>query len=205
MKNMNKIITALGFMMTTAMVTPGSAMAEVETYKIDNAHSFANWSIRHVASKTSGTFSDVTGKLVIDRENLANSTIDAKINMLSVNSSNAKRDAHIQKPEYLDTAKFAEMTFVSTKVVAKTSTEGSITGNFTMHGVTKQITIPFTVLGFGTDPWGGYRTGIEAKTTIKASDYGYGWAAKVGAPVGDDVEVTLLIEGVKLPAEKPIK
>lgn len=74
-----------------------------------------------------------------------------------------------------------------------------------MHGVTKQIAIPFTVLGFGTDPWGGYRTGIEAKTTIKASDYGYGWAAKAGAPVGNDIEVTLLIEGVKLPAEMPIK
>ena len=205
MKNMNKIMMALGFMMTTAVAIPSIAMADVETYKIDNSHSFANWSIRHVASKTSGTFSDVTGKLVIDRENLANSTIDAKINMLSVNSSHAKRDEHIKKPEYLDTAKYTEMTFVSTKVSANNNAEGTITGNFTMHVLTKQIAIPFTVLGFGTDPWGGYRTGIEAKTTIKASDYGYGWAAKAGAPVGDDIEVTLLIEGVRLPAEKPLK
>jgi polyisoprenoid-binding protein YceI len=74
-----------------------------------------------------------------------------------------------------------------------------------MHGVTKEITFPFKVLGFGSDPWGGYRVGIEAHTMIKASDYGFGWVSKAGAPVGDDVEVTLLIEGVKLPAEIVIK
>lgn len=204
-KTTHNIIMALGIITVTTLAIPSVAMAEVETYKIDNAHSFANWTIRHVAAKTSGTFSDVTGKLVIDREDLAKSTINAKINMLSINTTNAKRDEHIQKPEYLDTAKFSEMTFVSTKVIANSKTEGTITGNFTMHGVTKPITMPFSVLGFGTDPWGGYRTGVEAKTTIKASDYGYGWAAKLGAPVGDDIEVTLLIEGVKLPAEKSTK
>ena len=72
------------------------AVAEPEAYKIDDSHSFANWSVRHVASKTSGTFSDITGKILIDRNNLANSSVEAKINMLSVNSSHAKRDKHIK-------------------------------------------------------------------------------------------------------------
>lgn len=184
---------------------PTLAMAAQEAYKIDNAHSFANWTIRHVASKTSGTFSDVTGKFFLDQEDLTNSSVEAKINVLSVNSSNAKRDEHIKKDEYLNAAKFSEMTFVSTKVTAKNSTEGVLTGKFTMQGVTKEITFPFKLLGFGNDPWGGYRTGIEAHTMIKASDYGFGWAAKVGAPVGDDIEVTLLIEGVKLAPEKTSK
>ena len=197
---MKKIVIALGFIGVSSI-----AMADVEAYKIDNGHSFANWTIRHVASKTSGTFSDVTGKLMIDREHLEKSSVNAKINMLSINSSNAKRDDHIKKDEYLDAYKFGEMTFVSTKVSAKNNTEGVLTGNFTMHGVTKEISFPFKLLGFGTDPWGGYRTGLEAHTAIKASDYGYGWAAKVGAPVGDDIEVTLLIEGVRLAAEMPIK
>lgn len=182
----------------TSVLLSSLAMAAPMAYKIDNAHSFTNWTIRHVASKTSGTFSDVTGKVLIDQENLANSSVEAKINVLSVNTSNAKRDEHIKKDEYLDAAKFSEMTFVSTKVTAKNSTEGVLTGNFTMHGVTNEISFPFKLLGFGTDPWGGYRTGIEAHTMIKASDYGFGWASKVGAPVGDDIEVTLLIEGVKL-------
>ncbi len=91
-----------------------NTIAEVENYKIDNAHSFANFSIRHVASKLSGTFSDVTGNIKIDRDNLANSSVDAKISLLSVNTSFAKRDEHIKKDEYLDVGHFADMQFVST-------------------------------------------------------------------------------------------
>ncbi|WP_047541615.1 YceI family protein [Methylotenera versatilis] len=190
----------------TALVLASSyAIADPETYKIDNSHSFANWSIRHVASKTSGTFSDVTGKIIIDRDNLANSSVDAKINVLSVNSSHAKRDEHIKKAEYLDAAKFGEMTFVSKKIEAKSATEGVMTGVLTLHGVSKEMTFPFKVLGFGSDPWGGYRSGFEAHTSLKASDFGFGWGAKANASVGDDVEITLLIEGVKLPAETVIK
>ena len=173
------------------------AFAEAETYKIDNSHSFANWSVRHVVSKTSGTFSDVTGTVTIDRSNLANSSVNAKINLLSVNSSLAKRDEHIKKPEYLDVEKFAEMTFVSKKIEAKSATEGVMTGVLTMHGVAKEMTFPFKVLGFGPDVWGGFRSGFEAHTSLKASDFGFGWGLKPNASVGDDIEITLLIEGIK--------
>lgn len=188
-----------------ALLFAGVANAAPETYTIDSAHSFVNWSVRHVVAKASGTFNDVTGNITIDRDNLANSSVDAKISLLSVNSGHAKRDAHIKEKDYLDTAKFAEASFVSTKVVAKSATEGVITGNFTLHGVTKEIALPFTVLGFGKDPWGGERSGFEAKTSVKASDYGFGWGAKPNGPVGDDVEITLLIEGVKPSADKAKK
>ena len=192
--------------LSTALVLACShAVAEPEAYRIDDSHSFANWSVRHVASKTSGTFSDITGKILIDRDSLANSSVEAKINMLSVNSSHAKRDKHIKEKDYLDTEKFAEATFVSKKIEAKSNTEGVMTGVFTMHGVSKEMTFPFKVLGFGTDPWGGYRTGFEAKTSLKASDFGFGWGIKPNASVGDDIEITLLIEGVKLAPDKVIK
>ncbi|MFA6178123.1 MAG: YceI family protein [Candidatus Methylopumilus sp.] len=194
---MKKIITTLGVASASLLINYGTAVAATETYNIDPAHSFANFAVRHVVSKTSGTFNDVKGTVLIDRDNLANSSVDARINVLSISTNNAKRDEHIQKEEYLDAGKFSEMKFVSTKVVAKSATEGLLTGNFTMHGVTKEISFPFKVLGFGNDPWGGQRTGIEARTTLKASDYGFGWALKAGAPVGDEIEVTLLIEGVK--------
>jgi polyisoprenoid-binding protein YceI len=202
---MNKIQLKNSMLALALMATSGLALADQEAYRIDDSHSFANWTIRHVASKTSGTFSDIKGKILIDRNNLANSSVEAKINLLSVNSSHAKRDEHIKKAEYLDVTKFSEMTFVSSKIEAKNNTEGLITGTFTMHGVAKQITFPFKVLGFGTDPWGGYRTGIEAHTSLKASDFGFTWPLKPNAPVGDDIEITLLIEGVKLPAESVIK
>ena len=201
---MKLIAKTLG--LTAALLLACShALAEPEAYIIDDSHSFANWSVRHVASKTSGTFSDVTGKISIDRDNLANSSVEAKINMLSVNSSHAKRDKHIKEKDYLDAEKFAEMTFVSKKIEEKSNTEGVMTGVLTMHGVTKEMTFPFKVLGFGTDPWGGYRTGFEAHTTLKASDFGFGWGLKPNPSVGDEIEITLLIEGVKLAADKVIK
>ena len=189
---------------TVLLLVSSLAIAEPDAYRIDDSHSFANWTIRHVASKTSGTFSDIKGKILIDANDLAKSSVEAKINMLSVNSSHAKRDEHIKKPEYLDVEKFAEMTFVSKKIEAKSKTEGVMTGMLTMHGVSKEMTFPFKVLGFGSDPWGGYRAGFEAHTSLKASDFGFAWPLVKDAPIGDDIEITLLIEGVKLPPENPI-
>lgn len=195
MKQFMTTTTIAVSMLFSVSTLPISAQAAQETYAIDSEHSFANWSVRHVVAKTSGTFHDVQGKVVIDRSNLANSSVEAKINMLSVSSNHAKRDAHIVKEDYLNAAKFGEMTFVSSKVVARSETEGEITGKFTMHGVTKEITFPFKVLGFGDDPWGGHRVGLEGHTTLKASDFGYKWGLKPNGSVGDDIEVTLLIEG----------
>lgn len=189
---MKKILCVLGL-----AVFASSASAELEKYTIDNKHSFANFNIRHVVSKASGSFSDVTGLISIDRDNLANSSVNAKIKVASINTSLAKRDEHILKPEYLDAVNFGEILFVSKKVEAKSATEGLMTGDFTMHGITKEITIPFKVLGFGPDPWGGERSGFEANTVIKASDYGFTWMKKPNAPVGDDIAVTLFIEGIK--------
>lgn len=184
------------FVLIAAMLACNMAWAEPDTYRIDPSHSFANWTIRHVASKTSGTFNDIQGKILIDRDKLENSSVEAHINVLSVNSGHAKRDEHIKKEEYLDAYHFGEMTFVSSKVQPTGSNAGILTGTLTMHGVAKQISFPFKVLGFGADPWGGYRMGIEAHTGLKASDYGFTWPLKPNAPVGDDIEITLLIEGV---------
>lgn len=182
--------------MLALCLLPVTAYAGAETYRIDDSHSFANWRIRHVASKTSGTFSDIKGTLLLDREHLQNSKVDARISVLSVNSSHAKRDQHIKKEDYLDAYRFGEMTFVSSKVEATGVDEGILTGTLTLHGISKQISFPFKVLGFGMDPWGGYRAGVEAHTTLKASDYGFAWPLKPNPPVGDDIEITLLIEGV---------
>ena len=196
------------FALTILALAPilARAATNVEVYGIDNGHSFANWTIRHVVSKTSGTFPDVSGKITLDHTDLSKSTVEAKINVLSVNSSHAKRDEHIrEKVEYLDATKYGEMKFVSTKVEPTAKDAGILTGNLTLHGVTKSISFPFQILGFGSDPWGGYRMGIEAHTGIKASDYGFGWAAQPNGPIGNDIDITLLIEGVKnSPDQKPL-
>ena len=174
------------------------AHAETEIYNIDKDHSFANFSLRHVVSRASGTFPDIAGRIAIDRDDLSKSSVQATINVMSVNTSLAKRDEHLRdKPDYLEAGKFGQMTFVSTWVEATGKDGGILYGKFTLHGVTREISFPFKVLGFGAAPWGGQRSGFEAHTTLNAADYGFGWAAKPDGPVGTEIEVTLLIEGVK--------
>ena len=178
------------------------AVADTDTYVIDNTHSFASFTIRHVVSKTTGTFPDIKGKVLIDRSDLSKSSVEAKINVMSVNTNHAKRDAHIrEKADYLDAGKFGWMNFVSTKIEATTQDEGLLTGNLTLHGVTKEISFPFKLLGFGNDPWGGQRAGFEAHTVIKASDYGFAWGSQPKGPIGNDIEIVLLIEGIKNPPD----
>lgn len=178
------------------------ALAAPEIYQIDNSHSFANFTIRHVVSKASGTFPDVTGRIVIDREDLSKSSVEAKINVMSINTAHAKRDEHLrEKPEYLEAAKYGTMTFTSTRVEATGKDSGVLHGKLTLHGVTREISFPFKILGFGADPWGGQRAGFEAHTTLNAADYNFGWAAKPNGPVGTEIEVTLLIEAIKEKAQ----
>jgi len=183
------------------------ALAAPETYAIADDHSFANWQIRHVASRVSGTFSDVSGTLVIDRDNLAASRVEASIKMISMNSSHRERDLHTLSSQYLDALKFPEMRFVSTAVKPTGPDAGTIRGKFTLHGVTREIEFPFRLLGFGADPWGGFRTGVQGHTAIRLSDYGYAFGADDPAksPLGNEVDITLLIEGIKLGADgKPL-
>jgi polyisoprenoid-binding protein YceI len=186
-----KIILALG------LLTAAQVWAATDTYNIDATHSFANFSIRHVVSKTSGTFNDVTGVITLDPANLNTATVRAAINVSSVNTGFGKRDEHIKADKYLDVGKYTQILFESTKITASNQTQAVMQGKLTMHGVTKLVDIPVKVLGYGADPWGGQRAGFEGHLTIKASDYGFGWATGAGAPVGDDIEITLLIEGVK--------
>jgi polyisoprenoid-binding protein YceI len=167
---------------------------------IDKVHSMANFKIRHLFSKVSGTFSNVTGSIRIDRDNLEASKVEATINVFSVDTNHKKRDNHLLSKDFFDVEKFAIMRFVSTSVESTGKNEGFMYGELTIHGVTRSVKLPFKVLGFGPDPWGGYRSGFEAGTAIKRSDYGiyYGLGEGQGGAVGNDVEITLLIEGIKL-------
>ena len=182
------------------LVLPLSAGAEVETYMIDKVHSMANFKIRHLFSKVTGTFSDVTGTIWIDRDNLEKSKVEAMINVYSVDTNHKKRDTHLRSKDFFNVKKYALIRFVSTSVKASGQDEGVMQGNLTIHGVTRSVKLPFKVLGFGPDPWGGYRSGFEAQMDLKRSDYGmdHGLDQKGGGSVGDDVEITLQIEGIKL-------
>jgi polyisoprenoid-binding protein YceI len=187
-----------GLALVLALAAP--ARAEVETFSIDSAHSFANWELRHVVARTSGTFHDIKGSVVLDLGNLAKSSVNAVISVYSLNSSHLRRDVHTLTDEFLDARNYPEMKFVSTSVAPVTAEKGTLTGQLTLHGVTKPVTMDYQILGFGQDPWGGMRAGFKAATRINRSDFGITKFTPTG-PVGNEVDITLLIEGIKLGAD----
>ncbi len=189
-------LTALSLLVFgTALAAP--VRAEVETFSIDSAHSFANWELRHVVARTSGTFHDIKGSVVVDTSNLAKSSANAVISIYSLNSSHLRRDVHTLTDEFLDARNYPEMKFASTSVAPVTAEKGTLSGQLTLHGVTRPVTMDYQILGFGPDPWGGMRAGFKASTRINRSDFGISKFTPTG-PVGNEVDITLLIEGIKL-------
>jgi polyisoprenoid-binding protein YceI len=195
---MKRILLSTALATLFAFSQPG--LAEVQTYKIDPEHSFANWEIRHVVALTSGTFHDVKGKILLDTENLARSTVEAVISVYSLNSSHLRRDVHLLTDEYLDARDYPEMKFVSTSMQPTSAERGTLTGLLTLRGVTKPVTLDYQILGIGQDPWGGMRAGFKASTRINRGDFGITKYLPSG-PVGNEVAITLLIEGIKLGAD----
>lgn len=183
-----------------ALIVAVPAYAEVETFSIDSAHSFANWELRHVVARTSGTFHDIKGTVALDTDNLARSSVNAVISVYSLNSSHLRRDVHTLTDEFLDARNYPEMKFVSTGVNPNSAERGTLNGQLTLHGVTRPVTMEYQILGFGQDPWGGMRAGFKASTRINRSDFGITKFTPTG-PVGNEVDITLLIEGIKLGAD----
>lgn len=174
-----------------------SVHAESDIFSIDNTHSFANWELRHVVARTSGTFHDIKGKVVLDGDNIANSTVEATISVYSLNSSHRRRDVHVLTDEFLDARNYPEMKFVSTRVLPYAADRGTLHGQLTLHGVSKPVTLDYQILGIGADPWGGIRAGFKATTRINRADFGITKYA-VNGPVGNEVDITLLLEGIQL-------
>jgi polyisoprenoid-binding protein YceI len=182
---------------------PIAALAEVQTYAIDDEHSFANWSIRHVVGRTTGTFTNIKGRVRLDTDTAANSSVEATIKMYSLESGHRERDIHVLTAEFLDANKFPDMKFVSTSVRATGKDAGLLIGNLTLHGVTREIQMPYRVLGFGDDPWGFARVGFEANTRINRGDFGINRYLDLpgGGPLGNEIDITLLLEGKLLNAD----
>ncbi|OGS27476.1 MAG: hypothetical protein A3J70_04225 [Elusimicrobia bacterium RIFCSPHIGHO2_02_FULL_61_10] len=135
---------------------------------------------------------------MVDEKNLADCSVEVEIRADSVDTANEKRDAHLKTADFFDTEKFPTLTFKSKKV-KKTKAGYTATGSFTMHGVTKEINIPFTFQK-ATDPWKKMRIGVEAGLTINRQDYGVNWSNLMdngGLVVSNQVKIELAVEAVK--------
>lgn len=169
---------------------------KIETYKIDASHSSVQFSIRHFVAKTTGSFGTFEGTLTINRDDMSKSSVEATIEVPSIDTANEKRDSHLQEDDYFDAAKHPLITFKSTKWEQDDDDEDEfeVTGDLTMHGVTKSVTLDVELLGFGDGPRGAYLSGWEAETEIDRTD----WGITGGLPaVGDEVDIKINIEAIR--------
>lgn len=184
-----------------AVLIGGSLLAPIAAsaadYVIDRegAHASITFKVSHLGySYVVGRFNDFSGDFSYDAKNPAVAKVNVKVNTLSVDSNHAERDKHIRSADFLNAAKFAEATFVSTSVEDKGNGDMVIKGNFTLNGVTKPLAIQAHAVGEGQDPWGGYRAGFTGTTTFAMKDYGI--KMDLG-PASANVELDLVVEGVR--------
>lgn len=168
-----------------------SAQAAVETYKIDPVHSSVGFKIRHFFSNVPGSFTKFGGTIRVDRDNLENSSVEATIEVPSIDTRSDVRDKDLRSDKFFSALKFPAITFKS-KSWKKTGDDTfDVTGDLTIHGVTKEVVLKTKSLGFGPGMQGAMLSGWEASATINRNDFGITTYPKM---LGDDVPVTITIE-----------
>jgi polyisoprenoid-binding protein YceI len=185
-------------LLAIGLVAGLAAPALADTYTVDKAHSEAAFQVRHILTKVRGTFRDFSGTINFDKAKPEASSVEFRIKATSIDTGIQKRDDHLRSPDFFDVATHPEIVFKSTKVVAKGGNKFDVTGDFTLHGVTKSITLPVTFLGeqkFGK----GVKAGFETSLTINRKDYGLNWNAALetgGFLVGDEVTISVSLQAV---------
>ena len=178
----------------------------LETWKIDPSHSGIGFSVRHmVVSKTRGRFVKWSGEIRFDPQNLAASSVEVTIDPGSIDTADAQRDAHLRSADFFDVDKYPVATFRSTKVEDHGGDRYRITGDLTLHGVTRPVVLEGTFEGSGKDPWGGERAGFLATTSIDRRDFGLTWNKALetgGLLVGEKVDLTLEVEAIRQAAKQ---
>ncbi|MEO6003342.1 MAG: YceI family protein [Opitutus sp.] len=188
-----KLSTRLSVTAGLLLLAANFASAAVETYVIDPVHSSIGFTIRHFVSKVPGSFTKVNGTIMVDRDNLEKSSVDAVIDVASISTSNEKRDAHLNSPDFFDTAKYGTSTFKSTSWKKTGEDTFDVSGDLTLHGVTKPVVLQVTLLGFGPGPRG-QLSGWEGSTKLKKSDFGVQGPAMLSKALGDEVTLRITIE-----------
>ncbi len=184
----------------SAVATP--EVTATSTWNIDPIHSHAQFKVKHMMiSNVKGEFTAVTGKLELNDADITKSRIEASVDATTINTRDAQRDAHLKSADFFDVEKFPTLTFKSTRISKRGDGELSVSGDLSIHGVTRNV--EFEVEGLSApmkDPWGNTRIGLSTTTRINRKDFGLTWNATLetgGILVGDDVTLTLDVQFVK--------
>ncbi len=173
------------------------------TWTIDGAHTEAGFAVKHLMISTvRGRFGDVKGTVSFDPANLATGSADVTIDVASIDTREAQRDAHLRSADFFETEKFPTLTFKSRRVENLKGDAFHLVGDLTIKDVTREVALDVESHGLQKDPWGGERAGFSAKTVINRKDYGLVWNVALetgGIVVGDEVKITLDVELIKTP------
>src|SRR6185369_12430374 len=194
MKRNSRLVAILAVLVSIAL----PVLAEVETFNFDKAHTLIGFRVRHVLTKVEGRFKGFDGTIWLDRQNPAASKVDLTIQATTIDTGVENRDNDLRSANYFDVAKYPAITFKSTKVEPKGNDLYDVTGEFSMHGVTKTIRVPVKHLGFA--PGKTEKAGFEVTLPISRKDYGI---ASGGPVVGDEVEINIQVEANKAKPEEP--
>lgn len=183
------------------LLTASAAVAQVSNWKIDPAHSEAAFSVRHMGiSNVHGRFSNLSGTVVLNEADISKSSVNATVDVSTVDTGVAQRDGHLKSPDFFDVAKYPQMTFISKQIVNNNG-KLSLVGDLTLHGVTRQVELaldgPSKAI---TDGQGHVHRGFSAEGVINRQDFGMKFGGKTpggDAMVGDEVKISLDVELVK--------
>ena len=187
---------------TTATSAPTTATAASSTWNIDPAHSAAEFKVRHMMiSYVRGKFSGLSGALKLDETDYTHSAVEVSIPAASVRTVDDKLDAHLKDADFFDVEKFPTLTFTSTSIRSSGGRDYAVTGDLTIRGVTKSVTLSVNdVSEPSKDPWGNQRIGLSGSAKINRKDFGLVWNTPLelgGMLVGDEVAITLDVQFVK--------
>lgn len=195
----------VGAILLAALTVAANGRAAEEVFVFDKAHTKVGFRIRHTVSRVEGRFKDFDGTIWMDRENPAQSRVELTIRAASIDTANDNRDGDLRSATFFDVEKFPTITFKSTKVESKGGDNYSVTGDFTMHGVTKSIVVPVQSNGFAkmgkTE-----KAGFTIAFPLDRKEYGITWNKTLdqGALLlGDDVDISIEIEANKKEADAP--
>lgn len=170
------------------------------TWAADQGHSSVGFAVKHLGIATvRGNFGEFEGTLTVG-ESPADTRIEGRVKVASVNTNEPDRDAHLLSPDFFDAEQFPEITFVSTSIEADGDDEFKVSGDLTIHGVTNPVELEVEVQGTETDPWGNERVGLEIEGSISRGDFGMKFNQALGSGnllVADKVKLSLDISAVK--------
>ena len=179
-----------------ALLLPSLAAAEARTYALDRSHSKVSFTIRHLMSEVDGHFRDFDGSITYDPQAPERSTVEVTVQAASIDTNNPRRDDHLRSPDFFEAEKHPTLSFKSTSVERQSADTLAVTGDLSIRGVTKQVTIPVRITG--AMPYrGGEKVGFASDFTVDRKEYGVTWNRAVdqgGVLLGDDVGIRIRVE-----------